>query len=278
MANFSKAAASIQAQIAALQAQLQEVLAQEGLVPAPEPEVDAEAALARGDAATMQEAVEQRLTVPELSVEEQAAIEYDKPSISPRRLAAHRERKKQGFPKSRAIVAAARERMRQGEESYDDPDPTGEEYDSAFDGSADSEGRSTYAPSEFPLVGDTGEDEPAPEEGADMSAPDMDGMLSSIVESSATEMPEPEPLDTAPSAYSNPEFPEAPEPAAKAVVVPAEEDEVALRLFKNAHNSSFDPKSSMDKKKMATLRKLLADQGGLGDMTDNQFALKLYRQ
>jgi hypothetical protein len=257
MANFSKAAASIQAQIAALQAQLQEVLAQEGLVPAPEPEVDAEAALARGDAATMQEAVEQRLTVPELSVEEQAAIEYDKPSISPRRLAAHRERKKQGFPKSRAIVAAARERMRQGEESYDDPDPTGEEYDSAFDGSADSEGRSTYAPSEFPLVGDTGEDEPAPEEGADMSAPDMDGMLSSIVESSATEMPE---------------------PAAKDVVVPAEEDEVALRLFKNAHNSSFDPKSSMDKKKMATLRKLLADQGGLGDMTDNQFALKLYRQ
>ena len=39
MANFSKAAAAIQAQIAALQAQLQEVLAQEGLVPAPEPEV-----------------------------------------------------------------------------------------------------------------------------------------------------------------------------------------------------------------------------------------------
>ena len=264
MATFSKAAASIQAQIAALQAQLQEVLAQEGLAPAPEPEVDAEAALARGDAATMQEAVEQRL-LSELPVEEQAAIEYDKPSISPRRLAAHRERKKQGYPKSR-------------EESYDDPDPTGEEYDSAFDGSADSEGRSTYAPSEFPLVGDTGEDEPAPEEGADMSAPDMDGMLSSIVESSATEMPEPEPLDTAPSAYSNPEFPEAPEPAAKAVVVPAEEDEVALRLFKNAHNSSFDPKSSMDKKKMAKLRKLLADQGGLGDMTDNQFALKLYRQ
>ena len=246
MANFSKAAASIQAQIAALQAQLQEVLAQEGLVPAPEPEVDAEAALARGDAATMQEAVEQRL--------------------------------KQGVSKIGDIVAAASERMRQGEESYDDPDPTGEEYDSAFDGSSDSEGRSTYAPSEFPLVGDTGEDEPAPEEGADMSAPDMDGMLSSIVESSATEMPEPEPLDTAPSAYSNPEFPEAPEPAAKAVVVPAEEDEVALRLFKNAHNSSFDPKSSMDKKKMATLRKLLADQGGLGDMTDNQFALKLYRQ
>ena len=34
----------------------------------------------------------------------------------------------------------------------------------------------------------------------------------------------------------------------------------------------------MDIGKMDILRKLLAAQGGLGDMSDTQFALKLYRQ
>ena len=70
-------------------------------------------------------------------------------------------------------------------------------------------------------------------------------------------------------------FPDDPE---KAVVVPVEEDEEALRLFRHAHGGPFDPKSEMDIGKMDTLRKLLAAQGGLGGMSDNQFALKLYRQ
>lgn len=70
-------------------------------------------------------------------------------------------------------------------------------------------------------------------------------------------------------------FPDDPE---KAVAVPVEEDEEALRLFRHAHGGPFDPKSEMDIGKMDTLRKLLAAQGGLGDMSDTQFALKLYRQ
>ena len=66
--------------------------------------------------------------------------------------------------------------------------------------------------------------------------------------------------------------------AAEAVAVPVEEDEEALSLFSVAHGGPFDPKSEMDIGKMDTLRKLLAAQGGLGDMSDTQFALKLYRQ
>ena len=50
----------------------------------------------------------------------------------------------------RAAERAARKAQQAGggEESFEDFDPTGEEYDSAFDGSADSQGRSAYAPSE----------------------------------------------------------------------------------------------------------------------------------
>jgi len=99
----------------------------------------------------------------------------------------------------------------------------------------------------------------------DVLAPDMEGMLESIKESSATEMPEPEPLDTDPD-------------PAKAEVLPISEDDQALRLFRVAHGSNFDPKSSLDNRKIDEIRQLLAQQGGQGDMTDNQFALKLYRQ
>jgi hypothetical protein len=53
--------------------------------------------------------------------------------------------------------------------------------------------------------------------------------------------------------------------------------EQAIGLFKNTHATEFDPKSSMDKGKLEKMKKLLAKQGGLGDMTANQFALQVYR-
>ena len=105
---------------------------------------------------------------------------------------------------------------------------------------------------------------PAPDT-EDVLAPDMEGMLESIKESSATDMPEPEPLDTNPD-------------PARAEALPISEDDQALRLFRVAHGGDFDPKSSLDKRKIDKIRQLLVQQGGQGDMTDNQFALKLYRQ
>ena len=53
--------------------------------------------------------------------------------------------------------------------------------------------------------------------------------------------------------------------------------EEAIGLFKNTHATEFDPKSSMDKGKLEKMKKLLSKQGGLGDMTANQFALQVYR-
>jgi len=238
-------ALQLQAQIAAAQAQLQSLLAQaaeqeEHAAMAPEPEVDAEAALARGEQATMLETIEQRL-LSELPVEEQAAIEYDKPSISPSRLAAHQERKKQGYS--------------QGEESYDDPDPTGEEYDSAFDGSADREGRSAFVP-----VEDAGEP-PLAAHGSDIDS-----------EESAEPAEE---FDLAAAGYpmgdAEPEAPEEPDSA------------VLESLFLEAHGGPFDPNSSMDAGKMGDIKKLLASGQDFGDLAKDKkaqtrFALQLYRQ
>jgi O6-methylguanine-DNA--protein-cysteine methyltransferase len=60
---------------------------------------------------------------------------------------------------------------------------------------------------------------------------------------------------------------------------PEEPTPAALEeLFKDAHGGPFDPKSSMDRRKMGEIKQLLAEQGGQGDMTNNQFALKLYRR
>jgi hypothetical protein len=53
--------------------------------------------------------------------------------------------------------------------------------------------------------------------------------------------------------------------------------EEAIGLFKNTHATEFDPKSSKDKGKLEKMKKLLAKQGGLGDMTANQFSLQVYR-
>jgi hypothetical protein len=57
----------------------------------------------------------------------------------------------------------------------------------------------------------------------------------------------------------------------------ADYTEEAIGLFKNTHATEFDPKSSMDRGKLEKMKKLLAKQGGLGDMTANQFALQVYR-
>ena len=69
-----------------------------------------------------------------------------------------------------------------------------------------------------------------------------------------------------------PSYSPAEEPA------PAADPQLTESLFRKAHGGPFDPKSSMDKRKMAEIEQLLAEQGGLGDMSANQFALKLYRQ
>ena len=51
----------------------------------------------------------------------------------------------------------------------------------------------------------------------------------------------------------------------------------AIALFKNTHGTSFDPKSKMDKGKLEKMKSLLAEMGGMGEMTPNQFALQVYR-
>ena len=50
----------------------------------------------------------------------------------------------------------------------------------------------------------------------------------------------------------------------------------AEQLFKTTHGSGFDPKSSMDKRKMEEITGLLS-KAGSDKLTPNQFALKIYR-
>jgi hypothetical protein len=50
----------------------------------------------------------------------------------------------------------------------------------------------------------------------------------------------------------------------------------ALALFNNTHGSAFDPKSSMDKKKMAAITSLMS-KAGSDKLTPNQFAMQIYR-
>ncbi len=51
----------------------------------------------------------------------------------------------------------------------------------------------------------------------------------------------------------------------------------AIALFKNTHGTSFDPKSRMDRGKLEKMKAILAERGGLGEMSPNQFALQVYR-
>jgi len=51
----------------------------------------------------------------------------------------------------------------------------------------------------------------------------------------------------------------------------------AVGLFKNTHGTEFDPNSKMDREKLDKMKGMLAKQGGLGEMSANQFALQVYR-
>ena len=66
--------------------------------------------------------------------------------------------------------------------------------------------------------------------------------------------------------------------APKALIVPEQADltEKAAALFRHTHGGPFDPKSSMDKKKMAAIQSLLSQEGS-DKLTPNQFALRIYR-
>ena len=49
-------------------------------------------------------------------------------------------------------------------------------------------------------------------------------------------------------------------------------------LFETAHNTPFDPKSSVDKRKLAQMVLKLDKDGGLGEKSESQFALEYYRE
>jgi len=69
--------------------------------------------------------------------------------------------------------------------------------------------------------------------------------------------------------------------AAKAEVVSEDSDDYtdqAIALFKNTHGTSFDPKSRTDRGKLENMKSMLAERGGLGEMSPNQFALQFYRE
>ena len=67
------------------------------------------------------------------------------------------------------------------------------------------------------------------------------------------------------------------QPEPEAQPEPAEADpQKAIELFKTVHGGEFDPKSSMDKRKLAEISEMLADKENAG-LSPNQFALKLYR-
>tara|TARA_R100001594_G_scaffold17491_6_gene35627 strand:- start:3363 stop:3692 length:330 start_codon:yes stop_codon:yes gene_type:complete len=105
-------------------------------------------------------------------------------------------------------------------------------------------------------------------------------MLAGIKEGSPTALEDPtgEEYDTA----FDQDLPEGMEDAVSSAEVPTASPQPSSssleELFKVAHGGPFDPKSSMDRRKMGEIEQLLAEQGGQGDMTDNQFALKLYRR
>jgi len=68
-----------------------------------------------------------------------------------------------------------------------------------------------------------------------------------------------------------------PIPFAISRTIPVNDSESkALALFKTTYGSSFDPKSSMNKKKMAAITSLM-DEPESESLTPNQFAMKIYR-
>ena len=157
----------------------------------------------------------------------------------------------------RAAERAARKAQQAGggEESFEDFDPTGEEYDSAFDGSADSQGRSAYAPSET-----------EPKRGTQRVA----------------SKPDSGPMDTGgldpddPTTFGEPLAAQGSEPDPPKAV-PVAPDDQAEALFRTVHGGPFDPNSSMDRGKLAKIKENLVREEYQG-LTPNQFALKMYRE
>ena len=79
------------------------------------------------------------------------------------------------------------------------------------------------------------------------------------------------------AAKAQPEAQPEAQPAPEAQPEPAEADpQKAIELFKTVHGTEFNPKSSMDKRKLAEISEMLADKENAG-LSPNQFALKLYR-
>jgi len=68
----------------------------------------------------------------------------------------------------------------------------------------------------------------------------------------------------------------APSPRLGETPAPAVDADRAAMLFAKTHGSTFDPKSSADKKKMASITSLMGQEGSEA-LTPNQFALKIYR-
>ena len=107
-----------------------------------------------------------------------------------------------------------------------------------------------------------------------------DRMLAGIKEGSPTALEDPtgEEYDTA----FDQDLPEGMEDAVSSAEVPTASPQPSSssleELFKDAHGGPFDPKSKTDLRKMGEIKQLLAEQGGQGNMTNNQFALKLYRR
>ena len=59
---------------------------------------------------------------------------------------------------------------------------------------------------------------------------------------------------------------------------PEDYTDKAIELFYNTHGGPFNPKSREDRAKLEKMKSLLAEMGGMGEMTENQFALQFYRR
>ena len=112
-------------------------------------------------------------------------------------------------------------------------------------------------------------DEPAAPEEVKPAISESEEPVSDLVDRRLSENPSTEPKEAEP----------APTEAVEEVEAEPEEDytDEATGLFKNTHGTSFDNKSAMDREKLEKMKAVLANQGGLGGMTPNQFALQVYR-
>ena len=130
-----------------------------------------------------------------------------------------------------------------------------------------------------------GDPEPTAEGVVDQGLADVD-----VEEPAAPAEPAAKPEPAAPATPKAAPKAEAMRPAAtaatEAALGPVEEataepevdyTDQAVGLFKNTHGTEFDPKSRMDREKLEKMKGMLAKQGGLGDMSANQFALQVYR-